>query len=196
MFKPRSFAGSLRGPLAVTALLAVACASGLYAPRKGVTEQFFCETDDRTIEINNYDFSRLDDGYGLYVFSYEFRGSRGNNVTGWSPEEKEGVRVWEHKFSEKEWDVKKEFTKFKYWGYRDLTSLMLAKVGNEVTMFVTFHKGRIVYGGRLVVDSRTYYTEGPQVEFHFDEDMGPWLEAFGDEIADIKMDTVVMNAGY
>jgi len=196
MYKFHFGRGNLPGLLAVVACFALSCASGLYAPRPGVTEQFFRGAEDELIEVNTYDFSRLENGYGLCVFSYELRGSRGNNITGWKPEEKTGIRVWEHKFSANEWDVKIARKKFKYWGYRSFMTLGLTKAGYEVAMHLTFHKNRVVYGGRLVVDSRTYFTDGPQVEFHFDEDMRPWLEAYGNQIADIKIDTVMMGAGY
>lgn len=176
----------------------LSCTAGMYAPSKGITHEFYRQEkiQGEVIYVNEYDFERLNQNKGLYLFSYEFRSSRGNKIIGFDTEVKSGLRVWEHVFSEAEWDVKIKFEKFIVWGHRTFITLLLTKGGYTITLQATFHKGRIVYGGRLIVDMSTYFKSGPSVEFHFDEDMKPWLEKYRNEIKNVKIDTVLMIAGY
>ena len=170
---------------------------GFKPPEKGVTEQFFRESGDELVNLATYDFSRLENGHGLFVFSYEFvydssvitnsrRGDKGIR----------GIRVWEHKFNPSEWDIKRVQKQFQFWRIPDESTAGLTSHGWMATLMYECRKGRIVYGGRIHIDHDTYFETGPSVSFHFDEDMGEWLKVNADRVSGIKIDTVIMAAGY
>ena len=178
------------------AMSLLSCSAGLITPKKGVTEQFFKEDDGKFVDLADYDFSRLERGYGLCVFSFDYLGMKGNSITGFKSQTERGLRVWEYKFKADDWEIKKLRKKMLVWGSRDPLALYLTKSGYVVSIFLEFHRGRIVYAGRLKVEWPLYLIDGPETEFRFDEDMQPWLNLYGDRVKDIKIDSVQMTAAF
>lgn len=168
----------------------LSCAAGMVTPSKGVTNQFFQQTADSTINLANYDFSRLGKGYGLCIFSYEFSGQRGNRIIGTSQEVKKGLRVWEHKFGPADSDSIWCDKKMMVWGYRGLSTFFLFKSGYDIKIRVPFHKDQIIYAGRLLVD----FPDKVSVGSHFEEDMTSWLEQYKNRLGGISIDSVMMIA--
>ncbi|HUU44177.1 MAG TPA: hypothetical protein VM118_00465 [Acidobacteriota bacterium] len=78
-----------------------------------------------------------------------------------------------------------------FWGYRSWMVLGLMREGMAVRVHPTFHRGRIVYGGRLIVDLAAESITA--VEQHFDEDMGDWPAKEEFISRSIKIDTVLMQ---
>jgi hypothetical protein len=177
--------------LALISFFLVSCGAGMVAPTKGVTDRFFRQAEDRTVNLATYDFERLKQGYGLCMFSYEFTGQKGSRISGRSEETKRGLRVWEHKFSDADLNTTRFDKSIMVWGYRSLTTLMLTKSGYAVKVSVPFHEGQIVYGGRLIVN----FPEINMVESHYDEDVAPWLEEFGDKIPLGVIESELMSEG-
>ena len=157
-------------------IMLLGCVSSMQAPQKGVTNQFFQQKNGEIVNLDKYDYSKLKDGYGLCIFSYEYTGKKGNNVIGRKDQAIKGLRVWEYKFDETEWDIKFLEKNMLVWGYPDIGSLFLAKSGFKIKYRVTFHKGQIVYGGRVFVDRDTYLNEGPSMGYFYDEDIKDWWE--------------------
>lgn len=166
----------------------LSCAAGMVEPSKGVTERFFRQTKESMLNLDEYDFTRLKQGYGLCVFSYEVSGRRGNIFVGRSYETKKGIRVWEHRFSEGDPKIVRIEKRMMIWGYRGASTFFLTKSGYDIKIGVPFHRGQIAYGGRLIV----YYPEGGLVESHYEEDFAPWVNQYGDKLSDIEIETRYM----
>ncbi len=177
--------------LVIPSLIFVSCAAGLIEPDKGVTDKFFREDDGRIVNLADYDFARLDQGYGLCIFSFKFAGKGGNRISGWKDQVKEGIRVWEYKFRtddpETKWLEKLIFV----WGYRSAAYLGAAKRGYDCKVQFPFRKGQIIYAGRLLV----YFPNGGQVESHFKEDLSQWLEEYSERLGDVRVDSLMMIGG-
>lgn len=186
----RSYALALGVALICLSIL-VSC-SILMRPPHGVEERFFQYPDgDDPVPVAAYDFSRLQQGYGLVVFSYEFSTWPNDTTERNTRSHKKGIRVWEYKFEPSDWDVKYEKRRFMYAGYRPLQFLGLVKVGSDAQLWVTFHKGEIVYGGRLIVDA--FNPDNTVMEFKYDEDFKDWLAANADKLAGVAIDTVLIQ---
>ena len=189
----RPFAGVCAGLLCLSVML-VSCSSVMRAPKKGVTDKFYSDPDSASVDLNRYDFSRLKRGYGLCVFSYRFVGDEGNKISGFHRTTKKGMRVWEYHFLPGDWDVKTVEKRIMFWGYRPLTYLFLAYEGWDVRTHVTFHKGRIVYGGRLLVNfTADSLPELSRVEEHFQEDLSSWLLNHSQVLDSVKIDTALIQ---
>lgn len=175
--------------LAILFFLFLSCSAGMVAPGKGVTDLFVQQFGDYRVNLADYDFSRLSQGYGLCIFSYEFSGRRGNRITGFSEQVETGLRVWEHKFAPTEPDLVWPVKRMMVWGYRSAGTFFLTKTGYDIKVRVPYIRGQIIYGGRLIVDFPNKYT---RVESHFDEDLSSWLMQHGKSIEGITIDTILI----
>jgi hypothetical protein len=165
----------------------------MYPPDQGITPQFYPDQNWAAVDLSKYDFNRLKQGAGLCVFSYEFRGDAGNKITGFNEETERGVRVWEYAFTKADWDIKEIDRTITFWGYRSLLTLFLKKSGFRIRTHMEFHKGRIVYGGRMIVEFTGRDDQPPRVQMQFGEDMEPWLQAMPDSLNWIKIDTSLIG---
>lgn len=172
------------------------CVSSMQAPKKGITNQFFRQNNGEVQNLNKYDFNKLKDGYGLCIFSYEYVGKKGNNLIGKKEQVIKGLRVWEYKFTDTEWDIKFLEKDMLVWGYPDMSALFLAKSGFKIKYRVTFHKGRVVYGGRVLVDWDTYLRDGPSMGFFYDKDIKDWWENNKNIIPVDKIDTALIVPSF
>ena len=78
----------------------VSCTSyTIKTPSSGKTNKFFDLSGENLLADPNYDFSRLDDRFGLVILAYEIEGMSGNNLSGAEIKTKSGLRIWEEKFS-------------------------------------------------------------------------------------------------
>lgn len=171
---------------------ALGCTGGLIRPPMGITKQFLNTTDGEPVDIISYDFSRLNEGYALFVFSFDFRGNQGNGIIGFKDQYETGLRVWEHKLDSSDWDVKLGGREFMYWGFRSIRLLCLAREGYKIPICYEIHKGRIVYGGRMVFDILS--GRMPYLEYDIDIDFTRLLRQIQAQNIDVEIDTVYMAA--
>lgn len=180
-------------PFAALALLC-SCSSTMRSPQMGVTGEFYNFADSGSVDLSRYDFGRLGKGYGLCVFSYDFRGDAGNRISGIHRQVKKGIRVWEYQFRTGDWDIKQLERRIMFWGYPCLYTLGLTSEGLDVRTHPTFHKGRIVYGGRLLIDMPPPSRDDvAAVQMRFTEDVGPWLKSRPAILDSIKIDTALIQ---
>ncbi len=156
-------------------------------PEIGVTKQILPGNKGK-----QYDFSKLQKGYGLYVFSYEFTGMEGSEVFGSGVKVIEGTRVWEQQFEKGEWEIFEDVRAIPLWGSKDFYFTYEPTRRTSCFVQVRFHQGRIVYGGRLVADLREGL-ENLEIEMHFEEDCRPILDAYGAELDGVIVDTIPME---
>jgi len=167
--------------------------TGLKDPPLGVTDQFVGSADPDSLWLARYDFAKLQGNYGLVVFSYDIQYS--DDVRLEFPNgdtRRQGLRFWEYEFPAGGWDVSLQDHKFGFWV---VPRTSMVNWQYNLTMVVQYHKHRIVYAGRIVVNLDDYFESGPRVGFHFDEDLGPWLKKYADRTQGIKIDTVIMELG-
>ena len=182
--------------LTISCSIILSCAGRLYGPKMGITEKFYLQNKNRTFYVVDYDFSRLNRDKGIVVFSYEYRGRAGSANADTLLTLEKGFRVWEHSFSGKEHDKVEISDTVMFWGRPDLFNFGLTRSGYAVIIKQRYHKGRIVYGGRLVIGTRSLNDGGPTVEFHYDEDFLPWIRESQYNVKSIGIDTVLMSIKY
>lgn len=178
--------------LVILSLNFISCAAGLMEPKKGVTDKFFREDGGRIVNLADYDFSRLEQDYGLCVFSFKFTGRKGSNISGWTEQAKDGIRVWEYKFLKDDPETKWLEKRIFIWGYRSAVYLGALKRGYDIKIRVPFRKGQIIYAGRLLVS----FPDSSRVESHFEEDLSQWLEQHSERLGNISVDSLMMTGGF
>ncbi len=84
-------------------ILSSCVANRIKEPSLGITYKFYTHKPQEIRLDAKYDFSRLEKGYGLLIFSYALDGfkdiNRNENII------KKGVRIWEYKFSAQDEDI-------------------------------------------------------------------------------------------
>ncbi len=177
--------------LFILLFLCVSCTTyHIKTPPSGATKSFYKRNSTELKENARYDFSRLQKKYGLVIMSYEIEGYTGSNFSGRKPDIKSGIRIWEEKFSDKDWDIKKIEKTIDLWEENSFAGTYSSSKTSRVKIEVTFHKGRIVYGGRLFASN---ITDDLKVVMDFEGDCNNFLSTYQDQLADIKIDTALVK---
>ena len=188
----------------LTLLSALILSCGASTPRVGypilgVTRRFPIPAVGREAKLKPYDFTQLEEGIGLYVFSYEIKFKRaGHEVARTS----EGIRIWEHRFDGKQGDLitkaglmpilkgkGSNLHQFSKSGPEavaliGLSDVLTNRYGPEFDM--KYQKGCIAYGGRVIIDA-TVEPCKIIIEQHFDEDIGPIKDYFKENLDEIEI---------
>ncbi|HEX2896512.1 MAG TPA: hypothetical protein VHP63_00485 [candidate division Zixibacteria bacterium] len=172
------------------------CSNRLYGPKMGITEKFYMQEGKITSYVKEYDFERLKKNKGIVVFSYEYRRFGEGAQTDSNSTLQIGVRVWEHSFSGGEQDIVDKPDTVLFWGRPDMVNFGLTKKGQAVIIQPRYHRGRIVYGGRLVIGPNEDREIEPMVEFHYDEDFLRWIRETDFDIKGTGIDTALMSIKY
>ncbi len=179
--------------LLITLFALTSCVAKMMTPKKGITNKIFKQDGNDFTPINGYDFSKLDNGYGLYVFSYVMDGNRGNNITGFNHEKLTGIRVYEYKFNDDESDTKTEKKRFMAWGYTSYAYIIPMKRGLDTDICATFHKGKIVYGGQYYIEIDEGGARGGHMINPEDEYYQLFLDSYKNDLTGRPIDTVLTD---
>ncbi len=176
--------------LTISIFLLLSCTTyHLKTPPKGKTGSFYERNSDQLKADSRYDFSRLKENYGLVLFSYQVEGMTGSSF-GTKPEIKTGIRIWEEKFSDKDWEIKQIEKDVELWGQSTYAGSYSSSQSTKVKLEVTFHKGRIVYGGRMVASD---IGDDLDIEMHFEEDCNEFLKMYENQLNGVKIDTALVK---
>ncbi len=182
--------------IAVFLILLCACAPKLGAPSEGITNQFFREFGGQTIPEPKYDFSRLEKGYGLFVFSFESKQLVGDRTTGFDENKRSGLCIWEYLFRDMSGLAPVVIS-------RDFAAVSKGNIGYlglpdawKTCINATFLAGRVVYGGRIEIELENNRLFPPEVTNKGEEDLAAFLKACPDSSLVLPIDTVLMLLGY
>ena len=177
--------------ITISLVLLLSCTTyTLKTPPNGKTGSFFERNSDQLKINSRYDFSRLQRNYGLVIFSYEIEGMTGSNLGGSNPEVKTGIRVWEEKFDDKDWEIKQVEKKIELWKKSTFVGASMSETTTSVKLGVTFHKGRIVYGGRMVASD---IGDDFEVLMEFEVDCEMFLKTYENQLDGINIDTALVK---
>lgn len=173
-------------------LLLISCTSySLKTPKSGETWKFFKKNTSQAKEISDYDFSKLKEGYGLFIFSYEIKGPLNENDAKNQGSLKSGVRVWEYKFDNiYEGDKKKKTHIFTYGEIKDELLVSSQTSSYFVRMDYEFRKNKIVYGGRLFIDAQ--YKVFRILDYYEDDNAG-LFENNKDKLDSIDIERILIE---
>jgi hypothetical protein len=133
------------------AMIVVSCVTySIKEPKMGVTKKFRSGVSSAE-SGGTYDWSKLQGNYGLYVFSYEIAGPNGNLGFEVKQVRKQGLRVWEKKFSTGQPDSLFEVNAFSAYEEQHPNPLFTEIRQARVGIPCLYIKGHVVYGGHLNV---------------------------------------------
>ncbi len=163
-------------------------------PPIGITYKFYSHKPQEIRPNSKYDFSRLQNGYGLVIFSYDLEGFKGYRIV--NVANKQGLRIWEYKFIDTDENEKIVTERVNLFSYKSLNntgahSASAEKdVKKDIAVSFTFLKNKIVYGGRIFASD---YENRGKIFNNFDEDCSQFLTTYSSYLTNIPIDTVFMK---
>ncbi|MFZ1682548.1 MAG: hypothetical protein WAU88_00320 [Candidatus Zixiibacteriota bacterium] len=175
--------------------LIVSCVTySIKEPKIGVTREFRSGVSSAE-SGGTYDWSKLQGDYGLYVFSYEIAGPDGNGGVEVKQVRKQGLRVWEKKFSMGQPDSLFEVNSFSAYEVKHPNPLFTEIRQARVGIPCLYIKGHIVYGGHLnvmVTDISPVDSSSSSIDRMFSQ----FLSDYEEHLTGIKVDTFRVMKKY